>query len=354
MILLDRYIRHEMILSTFFVSMVLLAIQSFLIFIQELRYVGEAQYDLWQAIIYVLMQLPADYYQLFPIAGFLGCLIGLGRLAQSSQLVVMRASGVSIVRIAWSVIKTALLMILVATILGEVIGPILQQQAQTRHDAALQTTSKQLLGKSIWLREGNVFTHIQKIVTDHFIEGVTRYIFDAQGHLAKATFADSGQLTQGAWILSHLNSTVFQNNHTRIETVPTERVALLLKPTIQVRMEAGTTEQSLKELYRTIQYQRATGLNTNASVFSWYQRLFQPLASLIMISLGVLFVFGALRSHTLGSRILMGVILGFGFYMLNQLFGPISLVYQFPPILAAIMPTFIFLGIFLLLLARAK
>jgi len=73
-----------------------------------------------------------------------------------------------------------------------------------------------------------------------------------------------------------------------------------------------------------------------------------------MINLSVLFVFGALRSVTMGLRILMGVVLGFSFYMFNQLFGPISLVYQFPPVLAAATPILIFLVIFIVLLIRMK
>ena len=76
------------------------------------------------------MHLPFDLYQLFPMAGFLGCLIGLGRMANQSELVVMRASGASIGGILWAVIKAALLMLLLVTVFGEVVSPKLQAYSE--------------------------------------------------------------------------------------------------------------------------------------------------------------------------------------------------------------------------------
>jgi len=88
--------------------------------------------------------------------------------------------------------------------------------------------------------------------------------------------------------------------------------------------------------------------------FDFWQRLFQPLATLVMICLAVPFIFGPLRTGTMGLRILSGVIVGFGFYILNQFFGPFSMVYQFPPLLAAGLPTLLFatLGVGLLWSSR--
>lgn|SRR3990167_948944 len=354
MTLLDRYIRKEVMIATLFVSLVLVAIQSFLLFMQELKYVGQEQYGLLQVFIYVPMQMPSKFYQLFPIAGFLGCLIGLGRLAQSSQLIVMRASGVSIVRIAWSVIKTAILMIIIVTVIGEGFGPFWQKKSELMRQLSLHTISKTGLMQSVWLREGNVFTHIDQIKTKTAISGLVRFYFDAQGRMTRTAYASSGKYIQHNWELPYLKSTAFESNRTTSQIELKKHLDLLLNPSLQVQMEMGVTEQSMRDLYHTIEYRRTIGFSTNQLIFSLWQRIFQPLTSLIMISLGVLFVFGALRTASMGLRILTGAVLGFGFYMLNQLFGPISLVYQFPPILAAATPSIIFLLIFITLLFRAR
>ena len=117
--ILDHYIRASVIWASCLVVLVLAGIESFIEFIGELPSIGVAQYDILSVFAFVGMQIPTDVYQLFPVAGFIGSLIGLGRLATTSELIVMRAAGVSIARIGWAVVKAALLMLIVVTIMGE-------------------------------------------------------------------------------------------------------------------------------------------------------------------------------------------------------------------------------------------
>ena len=119
-------------------------------------------------------------------------------------------------------------------------------------------------------------------------------------------------------------------------------------------MKINTTEQTLVNLYRTIQYRQKTGLSTDQFVFTFYQRLAQPLTTFIMICLAVPFVFGTFRSASTSLRIMTGVFIAFMFYMLNQLFGPITLVYQFPPLLAALSPTLVFSALTVILLRKTQ
>ncbi len=87
---------------------------------------------------------------------------------------------------------------------------------------------------------------------------------------------------------------------------------------------------------------------------SYWQRVLQPLASLVMMFLAIPFVFGPLRSVTTSLRLLMGIIVGFAFYITNQLFPPLSQVLNFPPYLAAVLPILIFAGFGVFLLRRIR
>ena len=86
----------------------------------------------------------------------------------------------------------------------------------------------------------------------------------------------------------------------------------------------------------------------------FWTRMLQPLTTVIMICLGVPFIFGSLRSASMSSRILTGIIIGFVFYMLNQFLGPIALVYQWPSWTAGALPTLLFLVIYALLFSKIK
>src|SRR3990167_4750567 len=191
--ILDRYIRHTVIFSTFLVSAVIIGIQSFLALIQQFQYVGQYGYTMWQAFLYVPMQLPAQFYQLFPIAGFLGALIGLTRLSSTSQLIVMRASGVSIKRIAWSVMKAAVLMIVIVTVIGEGIAPVLQQYSEQARQKTLSSPNHVSLLDSVWLHQADGFTHISRLTNKNTMLDITRYRFGSDGRLVQAINAKSGR-----------------------------------------------------------------------------------------------------------------------------------------------------------------
>ena len=109
-------------------------------------------------------------------------------------------------------------------------------------------------------------------------------------------------------------------------------------------------QESVIRLYHTIHYRYESGLQTGQYVFAFWQRVIQPLTTDIMICLGVPFIFGLLRQANMGLRILTGVIIGFAFYMLNQFFGPFAMVYQIPPVIAALMPTVLFTVAYVILL----
>ncbi len=350
--ILDRIIGHMIINSTFLVSAVIIGIQSFLSLIRQFQFVGQHGYSMWQAFLFVLMQLPAQFYQLFPIAGFLGALIGLSRLSSTSQLIVMRVSGVSVMRITGSVIKASVLMIIVVTAIGEGFGPLWQQQSEQVQQLVLSPPKHASILESVWLHQGNGFTHISQLTKRDMMMDITHYRFVSDGHLSQATVAQSGRLIDGQWRLSHLKKTVFHQDHVSIETERHSNLHVAFQPELQVQMSIISGEQSMKDLYQTIHYRHSIGLGTNQFVFTFWQRLLQPITSLVMICLAVPFVFGSFRSASMSVRMMAGVFIGFGFYMLNQLFGPITLVYQFPPVLAALLPTCLFLLIAIILLAR--
>ncbi|MCK4608570.1 MAG: LptF/LptG family permease, partial [Gammaproteobacteria bacterium] len=102
--LLRRYIGTTVIGTILMVVLVIISLEMFINFTSEFSDMGTGNYGLMRVIIYVFMCLPGAIYQFFPMAGLLGSLIGLGLMASRSELIVMRAAGVSLVQITGSVI----------------------------------------------------------------------------------------------------------------------------------------------------------------------------------------------------------------------------------------------------------
>lgn len=350
--ILDRIIRNAIITTTLLVSAVIVSIQSFLLLISQSNVIGHGSYSIAKALLYVFMQMPAQLYQLFPIAGFLSTLLALSRLSSTSQLIIMRASGVSIARIMWSVIKTAILMIIVVTVIGEEFGPQWSQQSHVMQRNALSSTQNTLLLESIWLHHGNSFTHIGGLVNHDNMIDIIRYHFSSNGKLKKVTSAKTAHLIHGHWELIEPQETIFDKNHIETQSKKESAFQVAFRPNLQIKMKVAPAGETMKNLYQTILYRKTMGLSVNQYLFSFWQRLLQPITSIVMICLAVPFVFGLSRNTSVGSRTLVATLIGFIFYMLSQLFGPITLVYQFPPLLAAIIPTCFFLLVLITLLLR--
>jgi len=87
---------------------------------------------------------------------------------------------------------------------------------------------------------------------------------------------------------------------------------------------------------------------------TYWRKLFQPLSVGVMMMLALSFIFGPLRSVTAGARIVTGICFGFLFYVVNEIFGPLSLVYNVTPLAAALMPSVLFLLITWWLLSRKR
>ncbi len=352
--ILDRYIATNVIVATLLVSAVLVGLDSFMLFFTEMSAVGKAHYTVWKASLYVLMQLPFDMYQLFPMAGFLGCLIGLGRLASQSELIVMRSSGMSIIEISYSVIKAAVLMLLTITIIGEVIAPSLQVSSERMKALALEDRADNSHWGGMWLRHENRFIHLGDVVDEQSAKDVT--VFEFQGRrLLRISYAPLAERKQdNLWALSDVTRMVIKPERVLSKKQTIMPISLQLDPLVLSLGRRSVEQLSVKGLYDSINYRRHSGLSVEQYELAFWQRVFQPLATVVMICLGVPFIFGSLRNASMGFRILIGITIGFIFYILNQLLGPLAIVYQLSPIVAALIPAIIFISVCIVLFRRVS
>ncbi len=339
--ILDRYLISTVIEATLLALLVLLGVQSFITFIGELSDIGTKDYGISQALLYAALQLPSNIYQFFPMAGLIGSMMGLGRLASRSELIAMRAAGVSISQVMAAVIKAAVLMLIIMTLIGEWLGPHAQQYAEKHKAVAM--SGGQALGtqQGVWVRDGDNFIHIGVVMHGGRLQDITRYEF-VNHHLVIASHADFGQFYHGQWHFEQVMESHIDTTKVTSRVLPTQVWNVSFDPRLLNLAVVDPEHQSLPKLYAYVRYLKDTDQSSNQSDFVFWKRIFQPLATLVMICLSVPFIFSPLRSTTMGFRILLGVVVGFGFYMLNEFFGPLSMVFQLPPILAAATPAILF------------
>ena len=96
----DRLISGTVLLALGMVWFVLLGFDLITAFAEELDEIGEGDYTALNALLFVLYTLPRRAYELFPTSAVIGCIMGLGTLAASSELTALRAAGLSRMRIS--------------------------------------------------------------------------------------------------------------------------------------------------------------------------------------------------------------------------------------------------------------
>lgn len=323
--------------------LVILGLDTFFGFVNELRYVGTGDYNLLQAATYLVFSLPLRLYTMFPLSALIGSLLGLGLLASHSELIAMRAAAVSVADIAGYVLKTATVLIVLVVIIGEVVAPVALRVGQQQKAFALSGGQAVQTAYGTWLRDGNSFIHIQRFRGNRHVEGITRYQFDDDLQLLTASYARSGEYHRESWNLFDVNESHFFPKKVTTQYYSSAVWHSVINPQVLEVVAVDKLEQlSVMDLWRTIHYRQANELETEHHWLTFWQKILHPFATLVMMLLAIPFVFGPLRSVTMGVRIVIGVLVGFSFHTLNALFGPMSLVYDLPPLMGAMLPTFMF------------
>lgn len=350
--ILDRYIGRAVLFQTLVVLMVLSAMYFFSNLVDELDYVGQGHYTMPLALQYCVMLLPREAYELFPMVALLGGMLGLGGLASSNELTVIRAAGVSVRRIMVAVMKMALLFMLLVAFVGEFVAPRLEQDARIMRARAMSQNVSINEQDQLWARDGDTYISIERLLPNDVARGVALYEFNDQHRLLQTVHASQALYKDGSWVLQQAVKSVLGSDGVTTARVAEERWHTDLKPDVLDVVALPPDKLSIADLAGYIAYTHANGLDASVYELSLWTRVFAPLATAGMMLLAVPFIFGSLRSVGIGLRITVGGLLGIGFYLFNAVFGRVALVYDFSPLLGAILPTVIVFGLWWVLMRR--
>ncbi len=350
---LSWYIAKSVIGSIFMVMLVIVSLDAISALVSELGELG-GNYDFVEAMVYVLLTLPSSVYGNIPFSSLVGCLIGLGLLASSSELVVMRAAGVSISQITWAVMKPILVFIGFGLFLGEYITPLTDQLAESRRAIALGDTRALESRHGLWNREGNEFMHFNAVLPNGKLYGVTRYKFDDEGQLETSSFADTAIYQREHWIEESGKETVFSEQGTEVHEFTLRKWETELSPDLLNILVLPPDGLSVQSLFSYSKYLTQQGLESKEYRLAFWQKLLQPFITASLVLIAVSFIFGPLREVTMGFRVFTGVVVGIVFRTVQDLLGPASLVFGFPPLVAVGLPMLFCFGIGILLLRRAN
>ena len=350
--ILDLYVARTLLGTVTVTLSVLIGLSALIKFVEQLRKIGEGDYDMVVAFLYVILSLPRDLEQFFPMATLLGGLIGMGVLASNSELVVMQAAGLSRWNIINSAMKSTLVMILVVMAVGEWVTPISETKAKQIRTEAISGGSLFSSDKLVWAKDGERFVSIGQVLSQDALKDIRIYTFNPDLSLQSISYANSGAFDDDGWWLNNVDVTSFTEQQITSESFERKRWNSTLTPDklgiVAVKPEA----LSISGLVDYVNYLESNDQDPARYELALWRKILQPVSVGVMLLMALSFIFGPLRSVTMGARVIMGVLTGFGFFILNEVFGPVSLVYQLPPFLGAILPSLLFAAVAGIMLRR--
>jgi lipopolysaccharide export system permease protein len=354
--LLDRYIVRSILGSVFMVMGVVLVLGALFIFIDQQDDIGQGRYTAVEALWYTLLNLPQQAFELLPITVLIGSLLGLGSLARGSELIVIRSSGISIVRLAGAVLIAAVVLIGLEILLGEFLAPPLQVAAREQKAFARYTNVSFGGVGGAWVRDGNLILNVQRQSGQRQFGNMQIFELSADHRLVALGHATNA--TVGAdkkWLLGDYAESRFTNDDSVQAEPPGQRVLRSNVTAGFLGLAAQDPNQiTNRALWQLIQYDRDNSLDASRVLFAFWSRIARTVAIAFAVLLAIPFVLGSLRSSGAGTRTMMGLMLGISFFLLQRLIESGTIVFDLNPLVLAWIPTATMGIVTLLLLARAR
>lgn len=337
---LTGYIVKEVVKGALIAVLLLLTLFNLFSFSDELKDLGRGHYGLKQILLFLTLTSPRVFYELVPSAALLGSLFVVGSMANNREIVAMRAAGLSTAWVIRTIMLAGLLLVSIAVLVGEFVAPSCERAAQLLKTTALNDGVVMRSEYGMWLREGNSFINVRKILDDGSLADLRIYDVDDANHLNRITFADRAQF-QGdkQWRLggvkySEINPQQIYASAQAEQPWKSGIDSDLLKVAV-----VNSDNLSLYDLYMYIDFLKQNSQKSQNYELAFWSRLINPLVTFVMLMVSAPFVIGIGRGTSTGARIMVGIVIGMTFNIFDRIAGHVGLVYDMNPMLMAMLPS---------------
>lgn len=347
--LLNRYVIRQLTISTLYTLLALLSLYAFFDVMGEVSRVGKGHYTTLAMLQYVLLLVPSHAYELMPLAVLVGALVCLSQMVNHSELVVIKTSGISLASIIGMLLQFGLIFAVLTVLIGEFVIPSSGPYAeQFRLNARQKTVSS---GKSgIWLKQGQDIINVADMLPDGTLKNIHIYRHDAQFHLTETLHADKATLNLNAqegqsspWHMKNVMQTKLLAEHTQISHTQQLDWPVSINQQLLNVLLIEPEQMSINELSTYIEHLKSNHQQTKRYELAWWRKLAYPLACLVMALVALAFTPQQGRRGNMGLKLFAGICLGLCFHYAGRLFGFTSQLYGVPVVIAAFLPSILFL-----------
>lgn len=361
-----RYLAREIYRSSTVVILALLGLFTFFALVDDLDNVGDKFTVL--ALLYMqALAVPTRLYDLLPIGLLIGSILALAGLAQRNELVILRVSGVSGMRLMVMLWVVTIPAMIFATLLSEYATPWAEIKSG---EASLEYRGRAGGGQMVsgyWFKEptaegGTRIINVAKLLASGQVSGVNTYEFDKGQQLLSMSVAERGRFTDGKFVMENVTANRLKPNaiDALSDAEPDRETLLSVDRVPNIAFGSSLTGErllarvltpermSMATLIDYIDYLHVNQLSSERQVVALWRKLVYPFTLLVMMTIAAPIAFMQTRRGGVGAKVFVGILLGVGFFMINQLALNVGMLSKWPPWVTAIGPN---VGALLLALA---
>ena len=358
-----RLLYKDIIGSVLLVVMGFLSLVFFNDFVEEIDRMSRIGAGAGKAAVLAAMEIPGNFYTLFPIAVLIGAIFALARLAQSSEFTILRTGGLGPARALGLLARLAAVFAVLTFVVGDYVAPEFERRGNDLRAGISHDASQSKRGA--WLKdhqkvdgeERSYSVKVGRVGGEGQLESVFIFEFDAEGRLLSRTEAAKVDVNaQGVWHLQQVTRTVW-NPGMPAGPSPVGNVVVseqkLDALDWQSSLHAGVIaaavlpamSMSTVELYRYTRHLSEQEQSAQAHNIQFWRKALYPFACFVMVALALPFAYLHGRSGGISIKVFGGIMLGISFVLLNNVAGHLGLLKNWTPWVVAATPSLLYLGL---------
>lgn len=361
-----KYISKEVYKSVTFVMMAFVGLFAFFDLIAEVDRLSQPNTSWAYYFAAVFLGLPSKVYEIAPIAALIGSIYALVQLAATSEFTAMRAAGMSTSGVVKLMSRIAFGVVLITVLFGEVVAPVAEKAAVPLRAAALGYEVERDFRSGYWLRDAYQdeslglqvrFVNFEDFTKEGELLGVQFYEVSPDLKITRWVRAKKADYKRGAgyWVLSEVKVQNYFNQQaasgaelgaaqasaSSVRSIEVMDWKSTLTPQLLTGLFVRPDRMSAMQLYNYSEFLSSNGQATDNIDLAFAKKVIYPLAIFVMTLISLSFAYLHFRAGGVSVRVFVGVMIGVGFHLVNNLFSHLSLVAKLPPFVSASIPTLI-------------
>ena len=339
-----KYLFNRFVLGLIVSLTILVSIETFFSFTAELKHLNVGSYNMLVITKYIILNIPKSLEIMFPYAVLIGSMLSLGAMSSDMEFVSMQSAGISISKIIIIILTQAFLLSSIFYYATDSLVPKYSNKAEMKKNFALN--KKLIFNKNgVWFKDQNTFIRINEIYSDAKLNGILMYHYDANDSLTSIKNIKHAEFINNKWYLQEIDETVI--NHPLITKTYTKEDyvdTLISRKLINIKTHKSS-RLSLADVSQNIEYLTKNNLDSSVQKKIYWEKIFMPLSTVVMLFLSMPFIFGKHRSANLSKRLVLGLFIGIGFFIIVSILPNLGMVLGVLPFINVLLPHILFIGL---------